>query len=158
MKLSDQQYADLVKRIPQRSHVPAAFVPKAAPKKHKYNAEQTLVDGIKFASKLEARYYQQLLIESKSVRARQLREGKYWKVGDLLWFTRQVEFELEGGVKYIADFQVVKYWDTNRNIVEWIDTKGQLLQGTKNKLKQVKDRYGIDVQIVTDDQVMKVSV
>lgn len=87
-------------------------------------------DGKNFASRLERDYYEQLLLR--------------WKAGNVLWFIRQPRFELEGGVVYVADFLVVRA----SGDVEVIDTKGHLVRECKNKLKQVRSRYGIDVQIV----------
>lgn len=85
-------------------------------------------DGINFASRLERDYYEQLHLR--------------WKAGDVRWFTRQVPFWLEGGVKIIIDFMVV----TDAS-VEFVDTKGFLTPAAKNKLKQLKARYGIDVTL-----------
>lgn len=85
-------------------------------------------DGINFASRLERDYYEQLMLR--------------WKAGEVRWFTRQVPFWLEGNVKIIIDFMVV----TDAG-VEFIDTKGFLTPAAKNKLKQLKARYGIDVTL-----------
>lgn len=101
----------------------------AKPKKSKFqNIRCTSHDGIKFHSKLERDYYEQLNLR--------------WKAGDVLWFTRQVPFWLEGGVKIILDFMVV----TEKG-VEFVDTKGFLTAAAKNKLKQLKARYGIEVTL-----------
>lgn len=124
MRLTEEQYADLMRR---RS------APAAAPakKKSKFkNIRCQSADGKNFASRLERDYYEQLLLRCKA--------------GDVLWFIRQPRFDLEGGVVYVADFLVV----TKAGDVEVIDTKGHLLQDCKNKLKQLKARYGIDVQLV----------
>ena len=123
MKLTEGQYADLMRR---RS-VPLAPTPK---KKSKYRNEPCLsADGKRFPSKLERDYYEQL--------------GLRWKAGEILWFVRQVNFELEGGVKYRADFVVVTAAG-----FEVVDTTGVVTPAKRDKLKQVKARYGIDVQIV----------
>jgi hypothetical protein len=124
VRLTEEQYAELMRR---RS-TPVATVPLA--KKPKYrNKRCQSADGQWFDSQLERDYYQQLLLR--------------WKVGDVLWFIRQVNFELEGGVRYRADFLVV-----TPAAVEVVDTTGVMTQAKANKLKQVKARYGIDVQIV----------
>lgn len=102
-----------------------------AKKKSKFkNIRCQSADGKNFASRLERDYYEQLLLR--------------WKAGDVRWFIRQPRFELEGGVVYVADFLVV----TSTGEVEVIDTKGHLLRECANKLKQLKARYGIEVQIV----------
>lgn len=123
MRMTEEQYAELVRK---RS-VPLA----PAPKKSKFrNIRCQSADGKNFASQLERDYYEQLLLR--------------WKAGDIRWFILQPNFELEGGVVYRADFLVV----TAAGEVEVIDTKGYLKPETKNKLKQMRSRYGIDVQIV----------
>lgn len=125
MRLTEEQYADLMRR---RS-VPTAA--QAKKKRSKFrNIRCQSADGKNFASRLERDYYEQLLLR--------------WKAGDVLWFIRQPRFDLEGGVVYVADFLVV----TSARDVEVIDTKGHLLPDCKNKLKQLKARYGIDVQLV----------
>lgn len=104
--------------------------PKSPAKRPKYGNQPTIIDGIRFASRLEARCYQWLMLR--------------WKAGDLLWFVRQVNFDLPGGVKYRADFVVVC-----KDGVEVIDAKGMLTPDCKNKLKQMKAVHGIDVQLWT---------
>lgn len=123
MGWTEEEYAELMRR---RS-VPLA----PAPKKSKFkNIRCQAHDGKNFASRLERDYYEQLLLR--------------WKAGEVLWFVRQPSFDLEGGVVYRADFLVVT---ANRDI-DVIDTKGCLTQESKNKIKQVKARYGIEVQLV----------
>lgn len=100
-----------------------------ANKKSKYRNVPTVTHGIRFDSKLEARYYEQLSLR--------------WVAGDVLWFVRQVNFDLEGGVRYRADFLV-----RTRDGVDVVDTTGLMTQAKKNKLKQMKARYGIEVQVV----------
>lgn len=119
---TSEQYADLLRR---RS-VPLT----PAVKKPKYrNVRCQSADGKRFDSKLERDYYEQLLLR--------------WKAGEVLWFVRQVNFELEGGVKYRCDFLVV-----TAGGVDVVDTTGVMTPAKANKLKQVKARYGIDVQLV----------
>ena len=122
MKLTEEQYADLMRR---RS-VPLA----TATKKPKYrNVRCKTPSGKSFDSKLERDFYYQLLLR--------------WKAGDILWFVRQVPFELEGGVKYRCDFLVVTPIG-----VEVIDTTGVMTPAKRDKLKQVKARYGIEVRVI----------
>lgn len=124
MRLTEQEYADMMRRRSAPSAAPAK-------KKSKFkNIRCQSADGKNFASRLELDYYEQLLLR--------------WKAGDVLWFIRQPSFDLEGGVVYRADFLVV----TSARDIEVIDTKGHLLRDCKNKLKQLKARYGIEVQLV----------
>lgn len=106
----------------------AVLPPAKKPRKYR-NTPAKSADGKRFDSKIERDYYEQLLLR--------------WKAGDILWFVRQVTFELEGGVDYRADFLVVTPAG-----VEVVDTTGLMTQVKANKLKQVRARYGIDVQIV----------
>jgi hypothetical protein len=115
---------------------------------NKFSAERTFVDGIPFHSKLEGRYYQQLVMEQKG--------------GVIDFFLRQVPLHLPGGVVLRVDFVTFKaaaYDTANSDInvikfpvppmhVRWIDTKGHLTQDAKNKIKQVKAVYGITIELV----------
>lgn len=122
MRLTEDEYADLMRRRSQSATPP--------PKPRKYRNQPCLsADGKRFDSKLERDYYEQLV--------------QRWKAGDVRWFIRQVTFELEGGVKYRADFVVV--CPAGINVV---DATGVMTQAKANKLKQMKARYGIEVQLV----------
>lgn len=99
--------------------------------RHKYNAVQSEVDGFKFDSKLEARYYQELKLRKRA--------------GDVVQFLRQVPFHLPGGVKYLVDFLEFHADGT----VHWIDCKGMDTQESINKRKQVAALYApITIEIV----------
>lgn len=93
----------------------------------KYRNVPVVVDGERFDSKLEWRCREWLMSRCHS--------------GEVLWFTRQVPFRLEGGVVYRADFLAV----LAAGGVEVIDAKGRDTPASANKRKQVKARYGIDV-------------
>jgi hypothetical protein len=94
-------------------------------------------DGTNFASKLERDYYEDLLLR--------------WKAGEVLWFTRQVPFWLEGGVKYVLDFLIVEQLVPGVPMpnLRLVDTTGTMTNTKRNKLKQLKARYGLDVEIAT---------
>ena len=102
------------------------------------NIRCTARDGSTFGSVLEKDYYEQLVL--------------LWYGGEVLWFTRQVPFWLEGGVKYVVDFMFATY-DGGSTKMTFVDTTGVMTQVKKNKLKQLRARYGIEVQIVTRDMV-----
>jgi hypothetical protein len=111
-------------------HLSQRFPKAATTNKSKYrNVRCESADGKSFDSKLECRYYEQLLMR--------------WEAGHVFWFVRQVNFELEGGVVFRADFVVVTAAG-----VEVVDTTGVLTQTKANKIKQMKARYGIDVKLV----------
>lgn len=101
-----------------------------AAKPRKYRNEPVVVDGIRFDSKLEARYYEQLKLRRAA--------------GEVAWFTRQVPFYLPGGVVYRADFLVA----LAAGGVDVVDTKGVDTKESRNKRRQVKAIYGVDVRLV----------
>lgn len=74
--------------------------------KHKFKAISVTDDGIKFASKKEHKRY----VELKALQ----------KVGEILFFLRQVPFHLPANIKYVCDFQV--YWSNGDITFE--DVKG----------------------------------
>lgn len=98
--------------------------------KHKFHAVKCESDSIKFPSKLEKNYYEHLKLKQKA--------------GEVLFFLRQVGFDIGGGVKYFCDFEVF-YADGS---VEFIDTKGQDTPLSIAKRKIVEDNYPIEIKIV----------
>jgi hypothetical protein len=111
----------------------SAVTPLAVkPKKSKYRNQPVIENGERYDSKLEMRCARWL----------ELRKA----IGEVLWYIRQVSFRLEGGVRYRADFLAA----LARGGVEVLDAKGFLNQTSKNKLKQMRERYGIDVKLWTD--------
>jgi len=95
--------------------------------RHKFSAKQTECDGIKFSSKKEAAYYQQLKLAQKS--------------GALVFFLRQVPFHLPGGVKYVVDF--VEFWADG--VVRFVDVKGMRMAAYIAKKKMVEALYPIEI-------------
>lgn len=119
MRWTEEQYADFRnQKAPEKAAAP------------KYGNVPTKVDGKRFDSKLEARRYQALTL--------------LWKAGEILWFLRQVPFDLPGGRKYRADFLVV--WKGQRVTVE--DCKGMDTAMSKLKRDQVEEIYGITIELV----------
>jgi len=112
---------------PAKPMTPPAVVPAQKPRK--YRNQVAFADGIRFDSRLEARCYEWLKARQQS--------------GQIAWFIRQVPFGLEGGVIYRADFLAVG------SAIEVIDAKGRDTQASINKRKQVKARYGVEVQLWT---------
>ena len=97
----------------------------ASPRRHKYNAKSTTVDGIRFDSKREAYHYEALKLLHTA--------------GDVLWFALKPVFVIEGG-RYIPDF-IVAYRD--RLAIE--DVKGVRTPLYRRAKKQMLERYGIEV-------------
>lgn len=99
--------------------------------KHKYGAIRCERNGIKFPSKLERSFYDKLKVLQRS--------------GKVIFFLRQVGFDLPGNTRYFADFMV--FWQDGS--VEIIDTKGKDTPISKMKRKQVEATYPIEIKIVT---------
>lgn len=102
---------------------------------HKFNAISTVNDGVRFDSKLEARYYDLLKLKKHE--------------GSVLFFLRQVPFHIHGenqsaGVRYVCDFQVF-YADGS---VEFIDIKGMETPDFKMKKKLVEASYPVEIKVL----------
>lgn len=98
--------------------------------RHKFNASPSTRDGIRFDSKKEAAYYEKL----KAMVA----------AGDVVFFLRQVRFDLPGGVKYYCDFQVF----LSAGDVEFVDVKGYRTKEYLSKKKMVEAIYPIKIKEV----------
>lgn len=98
--------------------------------RHKFRAKPCAEDGIKFPSKLERDYY------------RYLRDCK--DCGTIIFFLRQVPFDLPGGVKHVVDFMVFH----EGGEVEFIEVKGLDLPAGKMKRKITEDIYQIKIKVV----------
>ena len=98
--------------------------------RHKFHAVQTIRDGMKFSSKKEARYYDELKIKVKA--------------GLVFFFLRQVPFHLPGGVKYVVDFQVFNSDGT----VSFVDVKGVKTKEFIRNKKMVEVLYPIKIEMV----------
>lgn len=98
--------------------------------KHKYFAESTTTHGIRFPSKKEAGYHDELLLRVMA--------------GEVIFFLRQVPFHLPGNTKYIVDFQEFHADGT----VHFIDVKGYETAEFKLKKRLVESLYPVEIEIV----------
>ncbi len=98
--------------------------------RHKFNAVRTEHNGVKYASKKEARYAQELEFLQKA--------------GDVIFFLRQVPFHLPGNVRYVVDFQIF-YADGK---VVFADVKGFKTPEYIMKKKMVESLYPIEIEEV----------
>jgi hypothetical protein len=96
----------------------------------KYKAKPVKQDGNYFASKLEFRLHNNLLLLQKT--------------GEINYFLRQVPFHLPGKVKYIVDYQVFY----KNGEVKYLDAKGYETPVFKMKKKMVEDLYPIKIEII----------
>ena len=97
------------------------------PLKHKFKAIRCEYDGWKFASKKEFKRYMEL--------------QQMLKTGEIEMFLRQTPFHLQGGVKYVCDFQVF-YSD---GYVKFEDVKGMRTPLYIAKKKLVEANYPIEI-------------
>jgi hypothetical protein len=116
------------KGAPRETHRTAP----ALPKPNKYHNHPTTVDGIRFDSKREARYYEQLKIRKA--------------MGEVAYFLRQVPIHLPGGTKLVIDFQVF-YTDPARN-PDYIDAKGKQTKEFRIKKREVEHHYPFEIKCV----------
>ena len=96
--------------------------------RHKFNAKRTVRDGINFDSTKEANYYDELKLRQRA--------------GEVVFFLRQVPFDLPGGVKYRPDFQEFHADGT----VHFIDVKGRRTAEYIARKKMVEDLYPIEIE------------
>lgn len=97
----------------------------------KYRSIITEYEGIKFHSKLERDYYVYLVNRKKK--------------GEIIFFLRQVPFDLPGKTKYYVDYEVLEKDGTLR----FIDIKGMETQTFKIKKRMVEDiYYPIKIEII----------
>ena len=102
--------------------------------KHKYHAQPTTVDNIRYGSKKEATYAGQLKILKQN--------------GDILFFIRQVPFHLPGNIIYRLDF--MEFWapkDENPGDIKFVEIKGFETKEWKIKKKLVESLYPITIDV-----------
>lgn len=107
------------------------FFKSAGRPKHKFGAVRCEREGKKFPSKLEARYYDKLRMLQNS--------------GQVLFFLRQIPFDLPGSVCYVCDFQVFY----SNGEISFVDTKGKDTALSQTKRKMVEELYPITIEIVS---------
>lgn len=112
-----------------RAQVQATAVKQAA--KRKYYSVPTVIDGIRFDSKLEARLWMHLEAARRA--------------GEVKWCLRQPSFDVAAGIRYRADF-LVMYSDGQ---VAVLDAKGMDTPNSKTKRAVVEQRYGIKIRVLT---------
>jgi len=98
--------------------------------KHKFSAKSVKDDSHKFSSKLEHRYYQQLLLRQRA--------------GDIVFFLRQVPFHLPGGVKMVIDYQEF----LSDGTVKFVEVKGFETPLYIAKKKMVEEIYPVTIEVI----------
>lgn len=120
--------------------IPRTSLTKRTSTRSKYNAKKVVIDNIKFDSKAEAAYYEQLKLLKMT--------------GEVVSFDLQPEFILQDSfvkngkkyhaIKYRADF-LVRYKDGHE---ELIDVKGMLTKEFRIKQKLFELRYMQSIKCV----------
>lgn len=100
-------------------------------RRHKFNAKPVIDDGHRFDSKLEHKFYNDLLLRKMA--------------GDVVFFLRQPVFHLPGGVKYKADYQIFNADGS----CSFVDVKGMETAEFKVKKKLVEAIYPVIIEVVT---------
>lgn len=123
-----------------RRNIRRTSLTKQTSTRSKYNAKKVVIDNIKFDSKAEAAYYQQLKLLKMT--------------GEVVSFDLQPEFILQDSfrkngklyraIKYKADF-FVRYSDGHE---ELIDVKGMLTKEFRIKQKLFELRYMQSIKCV----------
>lgn len=103
---------------------------KPSAKARKYRNHPTEVDGIRFDSKREARYYEQLKLRKAA--------------GEVSYWLRQVPLHLPGGTRYVVDFLV---FFTDGAPPSFVDVKGRETQVFRVKRREVQHHYPITIEL-----------
>lgn len=103
---------------------------KGDKRRSKFGAVPTTVDGIRFDSKREARYYEQLKFEKAA--------------GLVAYWLRQAPIHLPGGTRLVIDFIV--FMTDGR--VRYVDAKGRETDAFKIKRREIQHHYPITVECV----------
>lgn len=106
------------------------FKKKKGPLTQKYNAKKTVIDGIIFASKLEAQGYARIKLGVE--------------YGSISYFLRQIPFHLPGNVSYRCDFLVFMA----NGEVRYIDFKGFSTKEFILKRKMVEALYPVKIEVI----------
>ncbi|MBB4126244.1 hypothetical protein GGR77_001534 [Xanthomonas translucens] len=104
-----------------------ADIETAPRRRNKYGNVATTVDGIRFDSKKEARYYEQLKLRQAG--------------GEVHFWLRQVPVHLPGGTRYVIDFLVFLH----SGAVQFVDVKGRETAVFKLKKREVEHHYPIRI-------------
>ena len=115
-------------------------------KRHKYSAVATIVDGIRFASKKEARRYGELMLLEQAGKIERLQLQPKYRLGTDKnpVLIRSDRYPNGRRASYIADF---KYFDsTGEYVVE--DVKGMDTPVSKLKRAVVEAQYGIRIILI----------
>ena len=109
----------------------ATYVDEDKPKQ-KYHNVPTIIEGIRYSSKREGKYAEQLNLLKKT--------------GAIKFYLRQVGFDLPGKIRHFVDF-LIFYADGTYKFVE---VKGRDLPMGKLKRHQVEELYEIKIYLTSN--------
>jgi hypothetical protein len=89
----------------------------------KFNSKQTIIDGYKFPSTLEADFYNKLQLLKRA--------------GEVKYFLQQVPIRLGSGIKYFVDFLI--FYENGQH--EYVEIKGMETSVYKMKKKMLDQMY-----------------
>ncbi len=116
----------------------------------KYNNRKTEVDGITFASKAEAKRYQELKAELEAGNIRNLKLQPEYHVQEA--YVDPSTGQRVKPIKYIADFYYERKWEQSNGWQGWLpiveDVKGIETDVFRLKYQMMIDKYGIWVDII----------
>lgn len=98
--------------------------------RHKFNAQSVVTDGVRYASKKEARYAAQLELRKKA--------------GEVVFYLTQVPIRLPGGTKLVVDFLEFLSDGTAR----FVDAKGVETEAFRIKRREIEALYPIKIETV----------
>ena len=127
-----QLISELRSRPPRpifRAPAVGGIIPSA--RGHKYGARATVVDGIRFPSIAEAKFYER----SKERQA----------IGEIFYFTLWPVFVLPGGIRVRLDQQIVY---PNNNGIDYYDVKGVITPQFKKNKRLVEHFWPIKIKVV----------
>ena len=106
--------------------------PETPAKRSKYGNVKVQADGFTFDSKAEAKRYEELKLLGKA--------GKIWGL--------RIHPSLDlGSCRYAADFSYEQIGESTT----WEDVKGRETKDFKIKLKLMREKYGIEVKLLTQE-------
>lgn len=97
---------------------------------NKYRAKPLFIDGIRFASTKEGKFYSELKLLQRA--------------GEIKYFLMQIPFRLPGSTKYLCDFQIFN----NDGSIRYVDIKGCCTQVFIIKKRQVEDLYPVKIEVI----------
>lgn len=112
---------------------------------HKYHAQPTEVDGIRFASQRESIRYKQLRLMERCGEIRDLELQPVFHLHVVKLYRTHWPIELATVAKYVADFQ---YLDQRSGEIVVEDAKGFKTETYRLKKKLVEAIHGIHVREV----------